>query len=44
MGTRVLAAILAVGVVAFVGVFIWTDRLDPRPQRDALKAMAPTDS
>ena len=32
MGTRALAAILALGVLAFVGVFIWTTvwTLDPR--------------
>jgi hypothetical protein len=37
MGTRALAAILALGVLAFVGVFIWTTvwTLDPRETTSA---------
>ena len=37
MGTRALAAILALGVLAFVGVFIWTTvwTLDPRETSSA---------
>jgi hypothetical protein len=37
MGTRALASILALGVLAFVGVFIWTTvwTLDPRETTSA---------
>ena len=42
MRTRVVAAILAVGVVAFVGIFVWTVVWTLEPQATGAQGDAPT--